>query len=373
MSLKKNFLAKKNEITEPKMVLSRLQSLKTISSPERNSSIDVFRGVAILAVVFYHFNGLLPYGHIGVDLFFVISGCLIGGILNRNLKSGIQLNYFKFILQRGFKIWPSYYNFLIIGTVLSIFLYSHLAPEEIIHIGDMARYVFFYQNYTGVPYHWSFDHLWSLCIEEHFYLILPLCFIIAHNKKKWLLYLILFTILCGIVFKAISLYFIPGHDTYAATHNRIDALAWGVLLSFIIEHTSILRSLRFPYLIGIAGAITLTLALLVQINTASEVYKQIVFHSLIPFSCFLMLSGTYYADLSSIKPLRFVAYYSYNWYLWHPILVKFILHYMGFTFFGLIVYLITGFSLAVIFTILVEEKFLEKRRAILNKIFTAKN
>ena len=92
---------------------NRLQSVRTLQDPARNSCVDVFRALAIMAVVLFHFEGLLPYGNIGVDLFFVISGLLVGGLLIRQLHTGTRIRFFKFFLQRGFKIWPSYYAFLL--------------------------------------------------------------------------------------------------------------------------------------------------------------------------------------------------------------------------------------------------------------------
>ena len=59
----------------------QLKSHEVINAPGRNSSVDIFRSFAILSVVIYHYNRHLPYGYLGVDLFFVISGLLIGNIL----------------------------------------------------------------------------------------------------------------------------------------------------------------------------------------------------------------------------------------------------------------------------------------------------
>ena len=60
-----------------------LESIKILRSANRNSTIDVFRAVAIIIVVIYHYGELIPFGYIGVDLFFVISGLLVGGLLTK--------------------------------------------------------------------------------------------------------------------------------------------------------------------------------------------------------------------------------------------------------------------------------------------------
>ena len=79
--------------------------------------------------------------------------------------------------------------------------------------------------------------------------------------------------------------------------------------------------------------------------------------------------GAYYIDFSKLSPLRFIAYYSYNWYLWHPIFVIFITSHLGNTKTGLLVYIIISFLTAMIATIFIEEFFLNRRSFFLDKIF----
>src|ERR1043166_564385 len=97
-------------------MLKRLNVYKTIHSEARISSIDICRAVAIISVVVHHYGDYFTYGNLGVDLFFVISGFLIGGILTKQYDSGKPINFFKFVLQRGFKVWPSYYIYLAVGS-----------------------------------------------------------------------------------------------------------------------------------------------------------------------------------------------------------------------------------------------------------------
>lgn len=353
-------------------VFERLNVFKTISSPKRISSIDIFRSVAIVTVVLFHFNRTLPMGYLGVDLFFVISGFLIGNILTKNYKDGVQINFFKFFLQRGFKVWPSYYTFFIIGSLLARFLYHSTAPEEIVPINGSARYLFFYQNYKGPPFHWSFDHVWSLCIEEHFYILLPLLFIVVQriNKKYILLLMVVSLIFMGNVSKIVMLFYSNSKDTYAATHNRIDALAWGVLLNLVIVYAEpVVRSVKYSRMMAITGITFLAIAIYIEHLSISVFYHKVVFHSFVPFCFALTIGGLYYYDFSRLKILRFIAYYSYNWYLWHPIYVKFILFHIGYNFWGFSTYILLSFLSAMLFTILVEEKFLAKRDVILNRIF----
>lgn len=94
--------------------------------------------------------------------------------------------------------------------------------------------------------------------------------------------------------------------------------------------------------------------------------------SVVPFAFFVMIMGVYYIDFTKIKFLRILAYYSYNWYLWHPIYVIIVKKYCGATFMGLIVFILISFLTAFVFTILIEEPALKARKVILNKIFQPK-
>ena len=337
-----------------------------LSSQNRVSSIDVWRGLAILAVVLFHFNKWLPYGSIGVDLFFVISGLLVGGLLTKPFLNGEKINFFNFFLRRGFKIWPSYYTFLLLGTLIATYSYTLENSNQIIPLFDFKRYLLFYQNYTGAPFHRSFDHVWSLCVEEHFYILLPLMFItLRFLKTNWkgLIASLTLIIVLGFVFKILMLYYTSGKDTYSATHNRIDALAWGVLLNFIIIRFSfILKNNKYLPLIFILGLIGLLSSIIIDIYWDSIFYHKVILHTIIPLFFFMMILGTYYYDFSKLKLLRILGYYSYNWYLWHPIFAVIVTQNIGAGLDGLIIYLIFSFIVGVFFTITIEEPALKMRR-----------
>ena len=78
-----------------------------------------------------------------------------------------------------------------------------------------------------------------------------------------------------------------------------------------------------------------------------------------------MLMSAYHVNLSSLKALRFIAYYSYNWYLWHPVFVMVFIDFFNATLSGLVIYLLFTFSIAVLATILIEEPALARRASIM--------
>ncbi|HEY0322887.1 MAG TPA: acyltransferase [Pyrinomonadaceae bacterium] len=152
----------------------------------RVKQLDLFRAVAILLVIALHYgqpapemplgidnviSAIFTRGWIGVDLFFVISGFLIAGLLFSEFKSAGNINIKRFYIRRGFKIYPAFYV-LIVCTVVVGFLIHQPAKRD-----ALFSELFFVQNY--LPMLWV--HTWSLGIEEQFYLSLPfaLCFLAA--------------------------------------------------------------------------------------------------------------------------------------------------------------------------------------------------
>jgi peptidoglycan/LPS O-acetylase OafA/YrhL len=131
----------------------------------RNPTIDILRAVAVLLVFCRHSEGALlvsRFGWAGVDLFFVLSGFLVTGLLFHEYKQTRSIRAGRFLLRRGFKIYPQFYFFLAASIALKF--YFGEAPT----LSSFAAEAAFAQNYAeGV---WA--HTWSLGVEEHFYLLL---------------------------------------------------------------------------------------------------------------------------------------------------------------------------------------------------------
>lgn len=208
----------------------------------RLRELDFLRGVAILLVLIRHSGVHALFknaGWIGVDLFFVLSGFLVSGLLFRELQSSERLSIGRFLIRRGFKIYPLFY-ITTIPYVLLKFVSGTFSVWPF--IGDLV----FMQNYVST---WGYLYApgWSLAVEEHFYLglvgVLAFTYQSQRFKKSmrdsgnwidsivWCLLVVMF--LC-LAMRLVSNFYwaVPNGKLFSQTHLRIDSLLAGVLLSY---------------------------------------------------------------------------------------------------------------------------------------------
>jgi peptidoglycan/LPS O-acetylase OafA/YrhL len=220
----------------------------------RIKDLDFLRGVAIIGVLLRHsdINNWFSYaGWAGVDLFFVLSGFLVSGLLFKEyINNNHQVKVVRFLIRRGFKIYPTFYTFLVISLLINFFLF-HVSFQS----KNILSEIFFLQSYIPGCY-W---HTWSLAIEEHFYLLVALLIFLLVSTN-WLLMrtiIITFFILAIVsvsLMRAQYVFNIPADQPIRVfySHLRIDGLFLGTLLAylnffvrgienFIIRNTKTLR------------------------------------------------------------------------------------------------------------------------------------
>jgi peptidoglycan/LPS O-acetylase OafA/YrhL len=190
-------------------------------------------GVRFLPVVPQTIENLLHFGATGVDLFFVLSGFLIGRIIIKELQSSPNLNLRGFLWRRWMRTFPAYY------VTLAFIAASDRIKDPVNPGNFFPAYLFFGQNYFTEMKRFSWS--WSLCIEEHFYVALPLLVIGLRTAFPLLAWKHLLRFLAAAAFVAsnASRFWMwttnPNYDWllqgYFVTHYHLDGLACGVFVA----------------------------------------------------------------------------------------------------------------------------------------------
>lgn len=349
----------------------------------RNPALDLARATAISLVILNHFFSyyaapfpeIYSQGLIGVDLFFVISGYLVGRQPLAELFKNNNINFKVFYIKRIFKIIPSFYFFVISYYIILNFILP--LSERSFDSSEIYLYLLFLQNYSGST---AIYHAWSICVEEHFYILLPLSLLIiscfSKRLNKLIPYLLLATIISAYVFRALAYHY--GYDTYAATHNRIDALSLGVLLAFLDLKKSkyIYRGERRSFVskLFLLTGIALFVACFLLFESTilalkySSLFDEVLYHGLVPLSFFLILSQCLHISFHLPRVLSFIALISYNLYLWHRIILNYFVEYIEDYRFAFIPFVILSILISYLVTVLLENPFLRLRKLVLAKV-----
>jgi peptidoglycan/LPS O-acetylase OafA/YrhL len=227
---------------------------EALGTPARRLDLDVVRGCAILLALGWHFsqrpsgNAFLDalqwpgrhFGWAGVDLFFVLSGFLVGQLVLREHQRTGRFDGLRFTVRRALKLWPVLYVFLAVQALAGSQPVGDYLWQTALHV----------QNYAGT----EIPHLWSLAVEEHFYLVLAVLFPLAARRR--LSPRALMGVLAGVLVAALALR-VCGELSGVShvrlqwrTHFRADSLAAGVLLAAVAVHrpVSFGRLLRLRWL-----------------------------------------------------------------------------------------------------------------------------
>lgn len=299
-----------------------------IRPQQHKISLDLLRALAILLVLGRHSfaNGLWHWiGWSGVDLFFVLSGFLVSGLIFQEVKTQGDVRLGRFLVRRALKIYPSFYVFLLV-SVLAAWM-----TDRNYETSQLLSEIFYLQSYfDGL---WM--HTWSLAVEEHFYLVFAL--VVAFWQRqglpihvgvtlKWLIGILLFwmAIRWGYCW---SHRFEPSFD-FTATHLRADGIWLGVILSFSYHFGSLQQWIdlrKGAFLLSIVIAVAMLLLFQAGsfvMNTVGILVVALGYGGLLCLGLgmenrlgTIMRDGGWGAQV--LRILASLGRHSYSIYLWH--------------------------------------------------------
>jgi len=308
--------------------------------------LDVARAIAVLLVLGAHLPVETQYffwghdfilvwmrmGWVGVDLFFCLSGFLIGGLLFMEYLQRGTIDLKRFYIRRAFKIWPSY--LLFVGVATAAVLLSHrslnLIWPNILHV----------QSYFPSAY----GHTWSLAVEEHFYVILPLLLALllwlnrgstrpAFLRLPWIFLIVAAGCLLARFQAASGTAEFDFFRNQAQTHIRFDSLFSGVMLAYAVHMAPHLVERLYPWrrlLLG-AGVLCFVPAGIYELNFTPFLYT--AGYSLLWLGSMAITLWCWFASTGDPRRSRLVethprpphwasllamiGAFSYSIYLWH--------------------------------------------------------
>lgn len=350
------------------------------------------RAIAILWVMLFHMRlRQLPiffsgrYGWMGVDLFFVLSGYLIGSQLLRPYTRGSQPSIGSFYLRRAFRVLPPYLTVLLLYFVIPGF-------REAPGLSRAWQFLTFTENFRiNYLYDQAFSHVWSLCVEEHFYLVLPLLILLLMRRPSFGKALaVILGILCfGIVIRAYiflnQVAIFPRQDDafilaylekiYYPTHTRLDGLLVGVTLATIKSFRPVWwqRAMTHGYLL-LVGGLALCAWAMWLFNDRLSFSGTIIGFPLMALGLGLVIASSVApsSPLSKIRGFGLIAALAYSTYLTHKEIIHLIhQHWPRLVedggWLALVAYFAFSFMAAFVLYLAVERPFLRLRERILPK------
>ena len=217
-------------MTEPTSSDTLAKLLKRSHLP----ALDGLRAMSVFTVMLYHFGFALVPGDLGVSAFFVLSGFLITWLLLKEDRTTGGVSLTRFYTRRVLRIFPAYYAFLVVSFVIDYLRDDRWSPA----LRNSA--VFYTVNYFNAVHghpNTSIAHAWSLAIEEQFYLLWPLAFLLLRRLSGRLR--VVLAIVAAVVLWRSTAFLILGASkayVYNAFETRFDNIAVGCLLALLLEH-----------------------------------------------------------------------------------------------------------------------------------------
>lgn len=311
--------------------------------------LNGIRFIAVMLVLIDHWfveSLPLPLGHLGVVIFFVLSGFLITRILFTNAddcrinNASYWLKIKNFIVRRSLRIFPIYFIICIIGLFFSI---SPIRQNWIWMFTYTPNwYIIFHKQWIGV-----WDHFWSLAVEEQYYLIFPYFILFLNPKKyKWLLIIMILAGICTRLYFFLNfnesdrekLWFI----SYVNPFSAIDCFGLGGLLAYFYHYSKgklLENNYNFLLITFASSFVILLLNQTFEYKHASVLFL-VIERSVFALFSYFLIANAIQGNLNLLgkflenKVVSYLGKISYGLYLYHNFIYNYF-HNKGNTLFGL--------------------------------------
>jgi peptidoglycan/LPS O-acetylase OafA/YrhL len=294
--------------------------------------LDGFRAIAILIVFVAHcgLEEIVP-GGFGVTIFFFLSGYLITSLLRSEYAQTGRISLKAFYWRRTLRIWPPLYITMAFTWLVTLALFPGKAIDPwgvVAQLAFISNYAYLWHHGTGLNL-----PLWSLAVEEHFYLLFPLVYAIVlagwggRRAMQACVGACLAILLVRIAYVAA---FGPLEIIYYWSHTRIDSILFGCCLAL---HNNPVMD-RDSWRPGARSAVAALMVLVFCLVFRNEAFRQTLRYSLQGMALYVLFSYAIHdrgraAALLSSRPLRLVSLYSYTFYLVHVIVIAAFQRYLG--------------------------------------------
>jgi peptidoglycan/LPS O-acetylase OafA/YrhL len=300
---------------------------------QRIPALDGIRGIAMILVLIHH--QLIPLslngGFLGVDLFFVLSGFLITGLLLQEFEATNSVSLKNFYTRRVLRLAPAFLIYLIAALIFTYEQHPEEFARELKLVGLSLVYLTNWRMALGWDY--SLDPtaiIWSLSIEEQFYLVWPpllLLLLSCRIKRSHI------GVALGLVVVAVALHraalWTNGAELnrmYYGTDTRADALFMGCLCAFLAQHRLPAKVKSTLRILGLSAAVFLVYLISTVTFTGQFLYRG--GYTLIALATGLLIwsindcQQSWLARLLTFYPFRWFGLISYSLYLWHWLLLR---------------------------------------------------
>lgn len=292
-------------------------------------ALDGLRALSILIVIAAHlgFGGFIP-GGFGVTIFFFLSGFLITRLLAGELNQDGKVEIIAFYMRRFLRLYPALLVLVGVIALLSVSVGINILPAHLLSA------TFYFVNYYDAMVHildWPkriapWGHLWSLAVEEHFYLIFPILLAIFGRKHNGRIALVIIAILLSLSARvwAFNVALFDENYTYSTSECRIESIAWGALLALLIDGFGKAKGDKIRHLNSLVWIFIATSMLVASFIIRDQNMRAVWRYTIQGAALFILIYNLYFNPILGIavkildsKPLRFIGRLSYSLYLWH--------------------------------------------------------